>query len=152
MTTPDAERVELLPCPFCGGEFPPVATRDDKGDLVICIGCSALGPTRRTESEAVAAWNTRAAIDPVRRIYVRWSDDGERIRKWSWRPFEHGEPFDAITADPAPGVEGLVAGLRDTAKWIRATDPLATNFIYCLQAADALAALTKPELSEADDG
>lgn len=29
------------------------------------------------------------------RIYVRWSDDGQHIRKWSREPFEDGEAVDA---------------------------------------------------------
>lgn len=32
----------------------------------------------------------------------------------------------------------LAAGLRDTAKWIRSRDPIATNYLFCLQAADAI--------------
>jgi hypothetical protein len=32
----------------------------------------------------------------------------------------------------------LPTGLRDTAKWIAAKDPLATNHIYCTQAADEI--------------
>lgn len=32
----------------------------------------------------------------------------------------------------------LAQGLRDTARWIRAKDPLATNYLYCLQAVDEL--------------
>src|SRR3569833_663318 len=32
----------------------------------------------------------------------------------------------------------LAEGLRDTARWIRAQDPNATNYIYCLRAAEAL--------------
>lgn len=55
---PDAESV-LEDCPFCDGEFPIMPTRDHTGHVVICTSCSALGPTRRTREEAIAAWNTR---------------------------------------------------------------------------------------------
>lgn len=39
----------------------------------------------------------------------------------------------------------LASGLRDTATWIRSKDPLATNWLYCVQAADALEALSVRE-------
>jgi Lar family restriction alleviation protein len=47
------------PCPFCEGEFPIMLTRDHAGHVVICTSCSAMGPTRGTADEAIAAWNKR---------------------------------------------------------------------------------------------
>lgn len=41
-------------------------------------------------------------------------------------------------------VTALIEGLRDTARWIRAKSRLATNYLYCVQAADALEALSTP--------
>jgi hypothetical protein len=59
------EQVDLLPCPFCVTEFPPVTTTDKCGATVICTGCSALGPTRGAEAEAITAWNTHAAATEI---------------------------------------------------------------------------------------
>lgn len=36
------------------------------------------------------------AAGGVRRIWVRWSDDGTAIRKWSSEPFPEAEPIDAM--------------------------------------------------------
>ena len=55
----------LRPCPFCGGEaaiYEPITTRFwfvrcSNGDT-----CSTCGPDRGTRSEAIEAWNTRAAV------------------------------------------------------------------------------------------
>lgn len=41
--------------------------------------------------------------------------------------------------------EELAQGLRDTAKWIRSKDPLATNYLFCLQAAAILSAPPAPQ-------
>ena len=41
--------------------------------------------------------------------------------------------------------EVLAQGLRDTAKWIRSKDPLATNYLFCLQAAETLSAPPVPQ-------
>lgn len=54
---------ELRACPFCGRDG---ACHEDEGDgygRVICT-CTAYGPLRSSEAEAIAAWNTRA-LDPV---------------------------------------------------------------------------------------
>lgn len=50
---------QLEPCPFCEGEFPVMPARDHTGHVVICTSCSAMGPTRRSQDEAIAAWNRR---------------------------------------------------------------------------------------------
>lgn len=36
----------------------------------------------------------------------------------------------------------MADGLRDVAKWIRAKDPLATNWVYCERAADLISMMT----------
>lgn len=70
-----SDKIELLPCPFCDGEFPPTATQDSKGFIVICVWCSALGPTRRTREEAIEAWNTRIAAPVDEEAYPDITDD-----------------------------------------------------------------------------
>jgi len=32
-------------------------------------------------------------VEKIALIYVRWSDDGQHIRKWSRDPFDGGEPM-----------------------------------------------------------
>ncbi len=60
---------ELLPCPFCGGEANPELSwsKDREVVNVRCInwgdgGCLGAGANSRSEEEATAAWNTRAAL------------------------------------------------------------------------------------------
>lgn len=53
---------ELLPCPFCGGEWITIVHPANKSpEHVGCKGCLARGPLQAgwTEAEAIAAWNTR---------------------------------------------------------------------------------------------
>ena len=51
---------ELKPCPFCGGEARLVSAFLGTAYIVLCDTCNAAIKTRRTEAEAMAAWNTRA--------------------------------------------------------------------------------------------
>jgi Lar family restriction alleviation protein len=66
---------DLKPCPFCGEKY--VTTEFDRGQgdkwgYASCDVCAARGPEVRTNydrepdgpwhSEAIAAWNTRAAL------------------------------------------------------------------------------------------
>ena len=56
MTTPETER--LMPCPFCQGEADTDGPCDDGYWRIVCP-CSGFGPLRRTEAEAIQAWNRR---------------------------------------------------------------------------------------------
>lgn len=63
-------------------------------------------------------------------IYVRWSDDGQHIRKWSREPFEGGEPmysrsFLLSEERVEAGREAILENLRDRRllKWLFAEDP-----------------------------
>lgn len=53
----------LLPCPFCGGDGAMGDLCDDGYAMVVCV-CTAQGPLRNGEPEAIAAWNTRHAARP----------------------------------------------------------------------------------------
>ena len=50
---------ELLPCPFCGGKHLEVSHHDPVWRTVVCRKCLAFGPDKKSEAEAIAAWNTR---------------------------------------------------------------------------------------------
>ena len=51
------EEREIAPCPFCGG---PARVLDECDCYsVMCDGCDAEGPLRKTEIGAVSAWNKR---------------------------------------------------------------------------------------------
>lgn len=71
----------------------------------ILSGCNA-------ELRRRAALSTSAPSQSVKRIYVRWADDGVHIRKWSHEPFEHGEPIDAVEQSASASEHGSVQSYR----------------------------------------
>lgn len=56
---------ELKPCPFCGGEaFEYYSGSQFEFCEVVCKECGCRSK-RKTEAEAIKAWNTRKPIDKV---------------------------------------------------------------------------------------
>jgi Lar family restriction alleviation protein len=56
----EQEQVQLLPCPFCGGEADILKAATNICDYwVTCANCGADGPWKDTRAETIAAWNTR---------------------------------------------------------------------------------------------
>lgn len=53
---------DLLPCPFCGNAPAPEVNRHfiTRRFFIWCLDCDIAGPERKTEQEAVDAWNSRA--------------------------------------------------------------------------------------------
>jgi hypothetical protein len=58
----DDDLVELQPCPFCSRDGACVEEDGDDGYCFVLCTCSAEGPLRASEAEAIAAWNTRASL------------------------------------------------------------------------------------------
>lgn len=63
---PEKLKPELLPCDFCAHDtsrlpmsIPIVQSVDHETVCVQCRWCGSRGPLKRTEDEAIAAWNNR---------------------------------------------------------------------------------------------
>lgn len=95
-----ADVVELLPCPFCGGSDVSSDCSGENDFDVTCWSCKAgaisCGPSKEDRASAIAAWNTRAiAAMPDQSAEVeRWlrayqiafdqaMDNGERLQRAS---------------------------------------------------------------------
>jgi Lar family restriction alleviation protein len=52
------DKIELKPCPFCGGKAEMVSDFDDE-HYVYCSGCKGGWKTMETPEEAAEAWNRR---------------------------------------------------------------------------------------------
>lgn len=71
--------------------------------VAACFNCGAKEDVRCVDDRCCERDDREAAFaaEPTR-IWIRWSDDGEHIRRWSRAPFRWAEPVDAIDAPPAP--------------------------------------------------
>ena len=54
--------VELLNCPFCGGEAAADCIKDSSFNHVECNSCGARSSYNSKAKGAITAWNTRAAL------------------------------------------------------------------------------------------
>lgn len=67
-TTLPAEKVELLPCPFCGGKAAwgegEQKTRYGN-EQAYCTNCYAMTAPEGTKAKAARSWNTRATAQPT---------------------------------------------------------------------------------------
>lgn len=62
------------------------------------------------------------------RIFIRWSADGQHIRKWSREPFEHGQPLEVVDVERDDAGEAMVCtgcGSTLTIAAIRTVNPTA---------------------------
>jgi len=69
-----ATAVEILPCPFCGGEATLQGKEGARHWYVICEDseeCDASGPDKTTREEAIAAWNIRSRYRPSRDVLAK---------------------------------------------------------------------------------
>ncbi|WP_416192969.1 Lar family restriction alleviation protein [Nitrobacter sp. TKz-YC01] len=65
MTAPSIkEALELKPCPFCGGSDVVCCDQGDDDFAVTCKSCGVSSRFDDDKSKAVAAWNTRATLQP----------------------------------------------------------------------------------------
>lgn len=89
--TNDKDGAALLPCPFCGAEAPRVFPANT---FVECQGCGGLGPDGANETEAIAAWNRRTALPPVKQSV------GEGLINQSRKVRNYSDPNDVFEAVP----------------------------------------------------
>lgn len=124
MTNTEQQARELLPCPFCGSTAIIASVTSGPSDalMVACGYCYTRGPRKNTTAEAIAAWNTRAALGEAafRRAFQGY---GRAARDQDAPPLD-GEPYMSIddaarisarlVADVAhnPDLEGLVERLN----------------------------------------
>lgn len=79
------EELTPLPCPACGAH-PELGGSQDGSELWVACGnmrkCRMAGPTRKTVTEAVAAWNALPRA-------LTWTRDPQ-LGAWNWWGDEYG--------------------------------------------------------------
>jgi Lar family restriction alleviation protein len=66
----EQEQVQLLPCPFCGGEADILTAASEI--WITCANCGADGAWKDTRAETIAAWNTRHTATAEALEVLRW--------------------------------------------------------------------------------
>ena len=112
----EQEQVQLLPCPFCGGE-----ARFVDGRLSINIRCGNYdcGITQRqyyyeTTAEAIAAWNTRhtataEALEAMREARVFLALVAGNV---DWMPHPHCSDVEDALRSLAPRLTAAIAKIE----------------------------------------
>ena len=101
------DREVLLPCPFCGGNarrytIGPEEPNNAGGDVICCVRCQASSHVEFGYKEnLVSCWNRRTALDQPAQpsIWLRFSGDGQHIRKWDFKPFDGGVAYGALPGE-----------------------------------------------------
>lgn len=91
---------ELKPCPMCGSDFLRISEFEE---YVACDDCGTLGPSRESETEAIAAWNCRSASPEVTAIIDAATALRDQIAIWNdggpaAGPDESKSLFDALNS------------------------------------------------------
>lgn len=58
---------DMKPCPYCAADAQrlEVLRLDSQAQAVLCLNCGAGGPSKRTQAEAINAWNCRTDDERV---------------------------------------------------------------------------------------
>lgn len=148
------EVVQLLPCPFCGSEHIDYAiwpAPEGDSHYIVCLNCEANGRQEYSEREAVAAWNTRAALTSAKAQPVAWM---RTLETWETSAHPPTTTFKAYPDDlalylhpPSAPVEGVCVPSEPTEEMLSAGGRALGNYIKALVAKDpaqALSAKGKP--------
>ena len=132
----------LLPCPFCGGE---ARISSNPSTYATCTKCGCDGPWNDdgNEAEAIAAWNTRAALLAAQapgkwRPIESAPKDGTILLAWRFFPVaikwtgDATYPWEAVhlnDADPALGMiaNGFMEGDASLTHWMPLPSPPAAG-------------------------
>lgn len=120
MTDHPLTEVELLPCPFCGGE---AKLHPTLWGLQPQISCECGGKFwAYTEAQAIAAWNTRSSLQPSTELHCA-STEGTDMTRSSLEPIAvpPDKAFAMIGVGVTKGYELINAGEFDVFKIGRAT-------------------------------
>ena len=102
---------ELKPCPFCGGE----GKLNNYKTAVHCIKCKAHPYYLGSESEAIAAWNTRPELEQKDEAIQSMADDMIELQA---ELEQKDELLDACKAFAAFAKKDLPKGFNAPEKWL----------------------------------